>query len=244
MRTDHAARARRLREHGAAGPVRRGAAAPLPGGPGLGRRDGPRSPPRGGGGRGDGPTAPVRLVTVYSGEEQVRDLLDRRHDDFAQVLSQVAGRQGVGREGVRTPDRGQPSPTPRRRRAARRRAAASAAAGAGTAYLKRRQASLRSREDAVARRGRAGASASTHALTARRGREPAAPAPGPAAVRPRPTGWCSTAPTSSTEPRSAEFAAALDGLRGPGDRPASSPARGRPTRSPRWSSQRPTGGDR
>ncbi|GLW98685.1 GvpL/GvpF family gas vesicle protein [Microtetraspora sp. NBRC 16547] len=43
-----------------------------------------------------GPTAPVRLVTVYSGDEQVRDLLRRRAADFAEALSHVSGRSEWG----------------------------------------------------------------------------------------------------------------------------------------------------
>ncbi|TMR15351.1 GvpL/GvpF family gas vesicle protein [Nonomuraea turkmeniaca] len=42
------------------------------------------------------PTAPVRLVTVYEGDEQVRGLLDRRAGDFLAVLSRVAGRREWG----------------------------------------------------------------------------------------------------------------------------------------------------
>ncbi|MEV0973123.1 GvpL/GvpF family gas vesicle protein [Microtetraspora glauca] len=97
-----------------------------------------------------GPTAPVRLVTVYSGDEQVRDLLRRRGADFAEALSRVTGRNEWGVKVYVDP--AAPS-------------AASGGAGGGTggeagarpglAYLKRRQASLRDREaawrDAVAR---------------------------------------------------------------------------------------------
>ncbi|WP_228645708.1 GvpL/GvpF family gas vesicle protein [Microtetraspora sp. AC03309] len=43
-----------------------------------------------------GPTAPVRLATVYSGDERVRDLLRRRGADFAEALSRVAGRNEWG----------------------------------------------------------------------------------------------------------------------------------------------------
>ncbi|WP_248961560.1 GvpL/GvpF family gas vesicle protein [Sphaerisporangium perillae] len=41
-------------------------------------------------------TAPVRLVTVYSGDDQVRDMLDRRRGEFAAILAQVAGRREWG----------------------------------------------------------------------------------------------------------------------------------------------------
>ncbi|MFF4618890.1 GvpL/GvpF family gas vesicle protein [Nonomuraea jabiensis] len=85
-----------------------------------------------------GPVAPVRLVTVYSGDDQVRRLLEERHDDFADTLARVAGRQewGVKAYVVKTeappvaPGTGGQEP-----------------ASPGTAYLKRRQASLRSREE-------------------------------------------------------------------------------------------------
>ncbi len=87
-----------------------------------------------------GPTAPVRLVTVYTGEEQVRDLLDRRHDDFAEILSHVAGRREWGVKAYLRRDTPPPSPAP---------AAATAAGGdsPGMAYLRRKKESLRGRED-------------------------------------------------------------------------------------------------
>ncbi|MBX6385989.1 MAG: GvpL/GvpF family gas vesicle protein [Microbispora sp.] len=87
-----------------------------------------------------GPTAPVRLVTVYTGEEQVRDLLARRHDDFAEILSRVAGRREWGVKAYLR--RGTPPPAPE----------PSAATGAGAdspgmAYLRRKKESLRGREE-------------------------------------------------------------------------------------------------
>lgn len=84
------------------------------------------------------PTAPVRLVTVYSGGEQVRDLLDRRHDDFTGLLSRVAGRREWGVKAyvkpaaVAEPGGG---------------GGEESAGSPGTAYLRRRKASLRSRQD-------------------------------------------------------------------------------------------------
>ncbi|MEW9532908.1 GvpL/GvpF family gas vesicle protein [Microbispora sp. NPDC049125] len=121
----------------------------------------------------DGPAAPVRLVTVYSGEDQILDLLDRRHDDFAAVLARVAGRRewGVkayvsraarGEGPAATTGAAQPGgpatagtgraggPVPSSTGGAGPVTAApggGAAGGPGTAYLKRRKASLRSRED-------------------------------------------------------------------------------------------------
>lgn len=101
-------------------------------------------------------TVPVRLVTVYSGDDQVRALLDERHDDFTQALARVAGRREWGVKvyagaGERASDAGPdagpdsgpdsgPDEGPR-------------ASSPGTAYLKRRQASLRSREEAMRRAG-------------------------------------------------------------------------------------------
>ncbi|MEU8193006.1 GvpL/GvpF family gas vesicle protein [Microbispora amethystogenes] len=61
---------------------------------------------------GAGPTAPVRLVTVYTGEEQVRDLLDRRHDDFVEILAHVAGRREWGVKAYLRRETAQPATTP------------------------------------------------------------------------------------------------------------------------------------
>ncbi|MFI7638538.1 GvpL/GvpF family gas vesicle protein [Nonomuraea sp. NPDC049400] len=122
------------------------------------------------------PTAPVRLVTVYAGDDQVRDLLERRRDDFLEVLSRVTGRrewgvkayvsQGAASPEARNGDEGAASPeTGGGDEAAaspaigeRHEAAGSPAIGEGheaaggnarkpgTAYLERRRASLRGRE--------------------------------------------------------------------------------------------------
>ncbi|MFF5211704.1 GvpL/GvpF family gas vesicle protein [Streptosporangium sp. NPDC000396] len=85
------------------------------------------------------PTAPVRLATVYSGEEQVRDLLKRRHDDFVAVLSHIAGRKEWGVKAYVDPAAAPP--------AGGDEPAAAETTSPGTAYLKRRQASLRNREE-------------------------------------------------------------------------------------------------
>ncbi|WP_169951268.1 GvpL/GvpF family gas vesicle protein [Microbispora sp. H11081] len=88
-----------------------------------------------------GPTAPVRLVTVYSGEEQVRDLLDRLHDDFAEILSRVAGRREWG---VKAYLRRQPAtPEP----SATTTTATTGDENPGMAYLRRKKENLRGRED-------------------------------------------------------------------------------------------------
>jgi hypothetical protein len=90
-----------------------------------------------------GPTAPVRLVTVYSGEEQVRELLDRRHDDFLAVLSRVAGRREWGVKAYVDPE----AASHVGGAAGQDTSGGQQAAGPGTAYLQRRKANLRSRED-------------------------------------------------------------------------------------------------
>ncbi|MEU8384422.1 GvpL/GvpF family gas vesicle protein [Streptosporangium sp. NPDC048865] len=84
------------------------------------------------------PTAPVRLVTVYSTDDQVHDLLRRRHDDFAEVLDHVTGCEEWGVKAYAEPAADAP--------AAEEPPAETDSPG--TAYLKRRRASLRSREDA------------------------------------------------------------------------------------------------
>ncbi|WP_030922960.1 GvpL/GvpF family gas vesicle protein, partial [Streptosporangium amethystogenes] len=88
------------------------------------------------------PTAPVRLVTVYSTEDQIRDLLHRRHDDFAAVLARITGRREWGVKAYACAA------------AADSPSAGSADSAAepeddrpGTAYLKRRRANLRDREE-------------------------------------------------------------------------------------------------
>ncbi|MEU7882257.1 GvpL/GvpF family gas vesicle protein [Microbispora bryophytorum] len=103
-----------------------------------------------------GPAAPVRLVTVYTGEEQVRDLLDRRHDDFAEILSHVAGRREWGVKAYLRRDTPPPSPTPAATSVTTSTSTASASTSTSTAsggespgltYLRRKKESLRGRED-------------------------------------------------------------------------------------------------
>ncbi|GAA4206560.1 GvpL/GvpF family gas vesicle protein [Streptosporangium oxazolinicum] len=90
----------------------------------------------------EAPTAPVRLVTVYSTEDQVRDLLRRRHDDFAEVLAHVTGCKEWGVKAYAEPeaDAAPAEEAPEE--------SAAKTDSPGTAYLKRRRASLRCREDA------------------------------------------------------------------------------------------------
>ncbi|WP_310738242.1 GvpL/GvpF family gas vesicle protein [Microbispora sp. H10949] len=97
-----------------------------------------------------GPTAPVRLVTVYTGDDQVRDLLDRRHDDFAEILARVAGRREWGVKAYLRRETARPAATPPEEPSAPSPARAPAepeGGGPGAAYLRRRKESLRGRED-------------------------------------------------------------------------------------------------
>lgn len=150
------------------------------------------------------PTAPIRLVTVYSGDDQIRRLLDERHDDFIQVLSQIAGRVEWGVKAYVRPSEEQPA----------RGTGGQASAGAGTAYLKRRQASLRSREDAW-REASEQAQRIHHVLTSlavashlHRPQDPQ--------LSGRSDWMILNGAYLVDEPRGAEFARALDGLRGQG----------------------------
>ncbi|MCO5998034.1 GvpL/GvpF family gas vesicle protein [Actinoallomurus rhizosphaericola] len=89
-----------------------------------------------------GPVAPVRLVTVYRGDEQIHRLLRDRAQEFTEVLARVAGRRewGVKVFAAARPaapdDAGAGEPPE------------SAAERPGTAYLKRRRTNLRTREEA------------------------------------------------------------------------------------------------
>ncbi|MEV0390899.1 GvpL/GvpF family gas vesicle protein [Nonomuraea sp. NPDC050643] len=83
------------------------------------------------------PTAPVRLITVYSGEEQVRELLATRYHEFDSVLSRVAGRWEWGVKAYTVA--GVPEPVPEL-------VLEPQGAAPGTAYLNRRRAALRGRE--------------------------------------------------------------------------------------------------
>lgn len=98
---------------------------------------------------GTAPTAPVRLVTVYGGDEQVRELLRERREDFVALLSQVAGRSEWG---VKAYARREAAPPSGEEAAGSDGTSGTSGASGtdspGTAYLKRRRASLRGREDA------------------------------------------------------------------------------------------------
>ncbi|WP_119726604.1 GvpL/GvpF family gas vesicle protein [Thermomonospora amylolytica] len=86
-------------------------------------------------------TAPVRLVTVYRGDEQVRDLLERGFAEFAETLDMVAGRQEWGVKVYANP---QTAAAPARSGSS----GASAGRRPGAAYLERRRTGLRTREEA------------------------------------------------------------------------------------------------
>jgi hypothetical protein len=88
------------------------------------------------------PTAPVRLVTVYRGDEHVRRMLDERAAEFETVLATIRGRSEWGVKVYAAPERApQQAQVPAGGKERTRE-------NPGTAYLKRRQSSLRSRDDA------------------------------------------------------------------------------------------------
>jgi len=113
----------------------------------------------------EGATAPVRLVVVYTGDEQIRDLLDRRHDAFAEVLELVDGRQEWGVKAYATPVPSGGGSGEGRVPAGRGGSGGAKGGGAGLAYLQRRKAALRSRDD-LWRRGAAQAERLHAALSA------------------------------------------------------------------------------
>ncbi|RAY13621.1 gas vesicle synthesis GvpLF [Actinomadura craniellae] len=87
------------------------------------------------------PTAPVRLVTVYAGDGQVRELLERRLAEFSATLDSVAGRQEWGVKVYVDPQTvARPAAGP-----------GTAADRSGAAYLRRRRAGMRDRDDALRR---------------------------------------------------------------------------------------------
>ncbi|MGV9770519.1 GvpL/GvpF family gas vesicle protein [Streptosporangium sp. NPDC003464] len=150
------------------------------------------------------PTAPVRLVTVYSDEEQVGDLLQRRHDDFVALLSQVAGRREWGVKGY-AERVGPPAPAG---------GDVSGTGSPGTAYLRRRQADLRGREDtwrhAVAEAERVHARLSAVAVADRLHR------PQDPSLSGREEWMVLNGAYLVDDDRGDEFAAALESLRGHG----------------------------
>ena len=85
------------------------------------------------------PTGPVRLVTVYSDDQQVYDLLAERAAEFSDVLAGIAGRSEWGVKAYAAPEVVPEEPATNEG-AGRNRP--------GTAYLQRRQHSMRVRDDA------------------------------------------------------------------------------------------------
>ncbi|MEV0405031.1 GvpL/GvpF family gas vesicle protein [Actinoallomurus sp. NPDC050550] len=89
-----------------------------------------------------GPVAPVRLVTVYRDDEQIRRLLGERAEEFTDVLARVTGRREWGVKvyatAQRTPSGDVRTPGPSEQAGGR----------PGTAYLKRRRTDLHTREEA------------------------------------------------------------------------------------------------
>jgi hypothetical protein len=86
-----------------------------------------------------GPTGPVRLVTVYSGDQQVYDLLAERAAEFSDVLAEIAGRSEWGVKAYASPEVVPEETTV---------AVGPGRKSPGTAYLKRRQHSMRVRDEA------------------------------------------------------------------------------------------------
>jgi hypothetical protein len=89
-----------------------------------------------------GPVLPVRLVTVYRSDEQVRRMMRDRAGEFAGLLARMSGRNEWG---VKVYAVGQ-DPADASAGAADERRADEETERPGTAYLKRRGKSLRNRE--------------------------------------------------------------------------------------------------
>lgn len=96
-----------------------------------------------------GPALPLRLATVFSDDDRVRELLDERRAEFGAALALVSGRTEWGVKAYG--DRAALTAAVAEARAANQ----GGATGAGTAYLARRRAQLSAQEtverDAAAR---------------------------------------------------------------------------------------------
>lgn len=92
---------------------------------------------------GSTPVAPLRLATVYRGDERVRELLGERREAFAAALSRVAGRTEWGVKAYADPG----AFTGETAEDAGRPGTATGGARPGTAYLLRRRSQWRSREE-------------------------------------------------------------------------------------------------
>ncbi|MFC6087089.1 GvpL/GvpF family gas vesicle protein [Sphaerisporangium aureirubrum] len=168
----------------------------------------------------DAATAPVRLVTVYAGDEGVAEMLDRRGAELRAVLSEVSGRHEWGvkayASGAARPAGGPPE---EEQDAGGRpgdggRDEAGRAGGPGTEYLRRRKAGLRSREDrqrACAEHAeRIHSALAAVAVDCRRHR------PQDPQLSGRDDPMLLNGAYLVDRDRQAEFTAVLDGLRGPG----------------------------
>lgn len=89
-----------------------------------------------------GPTAPLRLATVFLGEETLRDRLAEWHDDASRTLDRIDGREEWSVKAYA-------DPTARPVDDADAGEAGAGEAGAGRAYLMRRRAATR-RQEALA----------------------------------------------------------------------------------------------
>jgi hypothetical protein len=89
-----------------------------------------------------GPTVPIRLATVYHDDERVELVLRQRAQDFDRALAHVEGRTEWGVKVFLDPGQG------RETQASTPAGGRPPGGGAGTAYLQRRRAQLKSRERA------------------------------------------------------------------------------------------------
>lgn len=85
------------------------------------------------------PTAPMRLATIYRGDERVSTLLDSRHDEFDAALSRISGRVEFGVKAYADPQAFAEAGT--------EEPAAAGSGGPGTAYLLQRRAQRQTREE-------------------------------------------------------------------------------------------------
>jgi hypothetical protein len=81
------------------------------------------------------PTAPVRIATVYRTDERVRELLHERGPELTEVLRRVDGRAEWGVKAIASGEETESEPEP------------TGSARPGTAYLSRKRAQRRTREE-------------------------------------------------------------------------------------------------
>ncbi|GAA1510611.1 GvpL/GvpF family gas vesicle protein [Sphaerisporangium rubeum] len=152
----------------------------------------------------DAPTAPVRLVTVYAGDDGVTAMLDRRGAELRAMLAQLRGRNEWGVKAYAAPRPAAPPP----------REPAGPHQGPGTEYLRRRRAGLRGREERqrelAERAERIHEALAAVAVDSRRHR------PQDPQLSGRDDPMLLNGAYLVDDDRRAEFAAVLDSLRGPG----------------------------